>query len=435
METFLGALRAAGPGLRARSDGRTADPELEPRHVGAAGVPRRAARGRRDRRERFAVIASAQGAQPGEGRERMAWRIPIVDLAAEYLEVGPAVEAAVLRVLRSQQFILGPETAAFEAELAARIGVEFAVGVSSGTDALVLALRAAGVAPGRRGGDERLHLLRQRRGDPAGGRAPGLRRHRKGWLRRRSGARRGRARAAHTRDPAGASVRALRRHAAAAKRWPTRAGIALVEDAAQAIGAARAGRRAGAWGCAGCFSFYPSKNLGGRRRRRLRHHRRPGGRRTRPALPQPRLRAGRQRTRCSARRPGSTRCRPRRCARSFPYLEGWTRLRARNARIYAEAFAGCEEIAIPGAGAGRDAGLEPVHDPLSAMRRSCARRSRPRASSGGTTIRCRPRRSRRSARRAARRGASRRPSGPAPRCSRSRCDRAARRRRSSTSPT
>ena len=49
----------------------------------------------------------------------MAWRIPIVDLAAEFREVGPAVEAAVLRVLRSQQFILGPETAAFESEFAA----------------------------------------------------------------------------------------------------------------------------------------------------------------------------------------------------------------------------------------------------------------------------------------------------------------------------
>ena len=49
----------------------------------------------------------------------MAWRIPIVDLAAEYAEVGAAVEEAVLRVLRSGRYVLGPETSAFETELAA----------------------------------------------------------------------------------------------------------------------------------------------------------------------------------------------------------------------------------------------------------------------------------------------------------------------------
>ena len=78
----------------------------------------------------------------------MAWRIPIVDLAAEYAEVGAAVEEAVLRVLRSGRYVLGPETTAFEAELAALVGVPFAVGVGSGTEALVLALRAVGVEPG-----------------------------------------------------------------------------------------------------------------------------------------------------------------------------------------------------------------------------------------------------------------------------------------------
>src|SRR4029450_11120226 len=89
--------------LRARPDGRAPDPQLEPCGLRAPRFPGRAARGRRDGRERIAVA--------------MAWRVPIVDLAAESLEVGPAVESAVLRVLRSQQFILGPETAGFEAEL------------------------------------------------------------------------------------------------------------------------------------------------------------------------------------------------------------------------------------------------------------------------------------------------------------------------------
>lgn len=75
----------------------------------------------------------------------MSWRIPIVDLAADWSEAGPTVESA---VLRSGHCVLGPETAAFEAEMGALIGTRFAVGVESGTEALTLALRAVGVGPG-----------------------------------------------------------------------------------------------------------------------------------------------------------------------------------------------------------------------------------------------------------------------------------------------
>jgi dTDP-4-amino-4,6-dideoxygalactose transaminase len=78
----------------------------------------------------------------------MSARIPILDLAAEWAEVGADVEAAVLRVLRSGQYVLGPETAAFEAELAALVGTRFCVGVGSGTEALILTLRAFDVGPG-----------------------------------------------------------------------------------------------------------------------------------------------------------------------------------------------------------------------------------------------------------------------------------------------
>ena len=75
-------------------------------------------------------------------------RVPCVDLAAEYREVGGAVEAAVLRVLRSGQYVLGPETRAFEEELAAFAGTRFAVGVGSGTEALMLVLRALSIGSG-----------------------------------------------------------------------------------------------------------------------------------------------------------------------------------------------------------------------------------------------------------------------------------------------
>jgi len=74
--------------------------------------------------------------------------IPFIDLAAQRRRLGPAVDAAVSRVLAHCQFILGPEVRAFEEELSAFCGAKHAVTCASGTDALVLALRAFGVGPG-----------------------------------------------------------------------------------------------------------------------------------------------------------------------------------------------------------------------------------------------------------------------------------------------
>lgn len=74
--------------------------------------------------------------------------VPLCDLQARYQSLRPEIEAAVLRVLASGQAILGPEVAAFEQEAAAFCGSAYAVGCSSGTDALVLALHALGVGPG-----------------------------------------------------------------------------------------------------------------------------------------------------------------------------------------------------------------------------------------------------------------------------------------------
>ncbi|OYX79343.1 MAG: aminotransferase DegT, partial [Bradyrhizobium sp. 35-63-5] len=74
--------------------------------------------------------------------------IPFIDLQAQRRRIGPALDAAVTRVLDHCQFILGPEVKAFEAELAAFGGAKHAVGCASGTDALVLGLRGFGIGPG-----------------------------------------------------------------------------------------------------------------------------------------------------------------------------------------------------------------------------------------------------------------------------------------------
>lgn len=74
--------------------------------------------------------------------------IPFIDLQAQRRRLGPALDAAVTRVLDHCQFILGPEVRAFEAELAAFGGAKHAVSCASGTDALVLGLRGFGIGPG-----------------------------------------------------------------------------------------------------------------------------------------------------------------------------------------------------------------------------------------------------------------------------------------------
>jgi dTDP-4-amino-4,6-dideoxygalactose transaminase len=74
--------------------------------------------------------------------------IPFIDVAAQRRRLGPAIDAAVARVLDHCQFILGPEVRTFESELAAFCGAKHVVACASGTDALVLALRALGIGPG-----------------------------------------------------------------------------------------------------------------------------------------------------------------------------------------------------------------------------------------------------------------------------------------------
>jgi len=191
--------------------------------------------------------------------------VPLLDLKAQFRPIEAGIRAALDRVLSSQQFVLGEEVAALEREISAYLGGVEAVGVASGTDALLLALMALEIGEG----DEVITT-------PYTFFATASAIHRAGarpvfvdidpatFLLRPEKV----ARAITPRTRAILPVHLFGQMAdmdpllEAASR-----GIAVIEDAAQAIGAtATAGGktlRAGTLGSFGCFSFFPSKNLGG----------------------------------------------------------------------------------------------------------------------------------------------------------------------------
>jgi dTDP-4-amino-4,6-dideoxygalactose transaminase len=75
-------------------------------------------------------------------------KIPVLDLKPQYESIKAEIQAAINRVIESSQFIMGPDVKEFEQEVAAYLGVKYAIGVNSGTDALVIGLRAAGIGEG-----------------------------------------------------------------------------------------------------------------------------------------------------------------------------------------------------------------------------------------------------------------------------------------------
>jgi dTDP-4-amino-4,6-dideoxygalactose transaminase len=187
--------------------------------------------------------------------------VPLLDLQAQYRPIRDEILAAIIRVCDSQRFMLGPEVEALERELSSDLGVSHAIGVSSGTDALLVAMMALGIGRGdevitstfsffatagcitRLGATPRLVDI-----DP------------------------------ETYNLSPESVRqALSRRTKAiipvhlyglcADMDPilsiaADAGVPVIEDACQAIGATYKGRLAGSMGTIACFSFFPSKNLG-----------------------------------------------------------------------------------------------------------------------------------------------------------------------------
>jgi dTDP-4-amino-4,6-dideoxygalactose transaminase len=206
-------------------------------------------------------------------------RVRFLDLQAQHAALRSDIRAAVDAVFESQGFVLGPTVAGFEAALARYLATPHVVGVASGTDALYLALRAAGVGPGdavlttpysfaasatqiaRTGarpyfGDIERDSFNL---DPAG-----VRRFLANDCRRDGGL---------LRAPGGEIVRALLpvhlfgRPSAITELAALAAehGLTVIEDAAQAIGSrvGGTGPYCGTVGRFGCFSFYPTKNLGG----------------------------------------------------------------------------------------------------------------------------------------------------------------------------
>jgi dTDP-3-amino-2,3,6-trideoxy-4-keto-D-glucose/dTDP-3-amino-3,4,6-trideoxy-alpha-D-glucose/dTDP-2,6-dideoxy-D-kanosamine transaminase len=187
--------------------------------------------------------------------------VALNDLLRQTTALQNELAASVNRVLTSGWYILGRECAAFEAEFAAYCGVAHCLAVANGTDALELALRSLGIGPGdrvatvanaggysttaiRAVGAEPLYIdidrstMNMSAADLAARLIPGVRAviatHLYGRM---------------------ANLPAL-------LEVTRRRAVPLVEDCAQAHGAAIGAKKAGSWGALGCFSFYPTKNLG-----------------------------------------------------------------------------------------------------------------------------------------------------------------------------
>jgi dTDP-4-amino-4,6-dideoxygalactose transaminase len=187
--------------------------------------------------------------------------VPLLDLQGQYAPLRDSILAAITRVCDSQRFIMGPEISAFEEEIASLIGVRHAVAVSSGTDAVLLALMALGVGPGDEVVTSTYSFFATAGAIVRVGARPVF----------------------VDIDPVTYNLAPDRLSAAISPRTKaimpvhlfglsadmdpivataSRAGVPIIEDAAQAIGATYRGRPAGSIGALGCFSFFPSKNLG-----------------------------------------------------------------------------------------------------------------------------------------------------------------------------
>ena len=187
--------------------------------------------------------------------------VPLLDLKGQYLALRSELDAAVDGVVESQRFIGGPNVTGFEDEVAAFLGAEHAIGCASGSDALMLALWAQGVGPGDEVITTPFTFFATAGAISRLGATPVFVDIEPGTF---------------NIDPAAAEAAIgprtvgmipvhlfgvpadMDRLAAIAERH----GLFVIEDAAQSIGATLHGRQTGTIGDLGCFSFFPSKNLG-----------------------------------------------------------------------------------------------------------------------------------------------------------------------------
>ncbi|HYL64976.1 MAG TPA: DegT/DnrJ/EryC1/StrS family aminotransferase [Candidatus Methylomirabilis sp.] len=188
--------------------------------------------------------------------------IPQLDLAAQYAAIGQEIRAAIENVLASHQFILGREGAALESEIAQLCGVANGIGVASGTDALILALRACGVQAGDEVIIPPFTFVATASAVNAIGAKPVFADIRPDTynidpfdLARRA-------------TPKTKAIIAVHLYGLSADMDPIldfarSKNLRVIEDNAQSIGATYKGRRTGSLGDVACLSFYPTKNLGG----------------------------------------------------------------------------------------------------------------------------------------------------------------------------
>ncbi len=187
-------------------------------------------------------------------------QIPLLDLKAQYNTCKDEIARAIAEVCESQAFALGPAVTAFEKNIADYCGCKYAIGVSSGTDALLIALMALDIQPGDEVITTPFTFFASAGSIARLGATPVFADVDPG---------------SYNIDPAAierkvtektkalmpvhlfGQVAQMQEIAAIAKRY----NLNIVEDAAQAIGAAREGVKAGSFGDCGCFSFYPTKNL------------------------------------------------------------------------------------------------------------------------------------------------------------------------------
>ncbi|HSN73914.1 MAG TPA: DegT/DnrJ/EryC1/StrS family aminotransferase [Anaerolineae bacterium] len=187
--------------------------------------------------------------------------MPLVDLKAQYAALRPEIDAAIARVIANTSFIMGPEVRAFEEAFAAWCQARYAVGVSSGTAAIELTLRALGVGPGDEVITTPFTFIATAEAISATGATPVFADIDP---------------ATYNLDPAAVEAAITPRTRAllpvhlygqpadmdALAAIAQSHGLALIEDAAQAHGGEIDGRRVGSLGDVACFSFYPGKNLG-----------------------------------------------------------------------------------------------------------------------------------------------------------------------------
>ena len=187
--------------------------------------------------------------------------VPLLDLKAQYATIRDEINDAIQRVVESQYFILGPEVTTLEEEIAAYSQCQFGIGVSSGTDALLIALMVIGIQPS----DEVIvptYTFFATAGAVArlGAKpvfvdiAPRTYNIDPNQIEAKINN--------HTRAIIPVHLYGQVAEMSPIMRIAQKHNLTVIEDAAQAIGSEYQGQRAGTIGHMGCFSFYPSKNLG-----------------------------------------------------------------------------------------------------------------------------------------------------------------------------